>query len=396
MRKMKTWTLDKEFAKRFERRPEFIARAPGRVNLIGEHTDYNLGLVLPMAIDRRVEIWFACRDDKQVNLFSKNFGQSARFSLGEPITKDPDATWCDYIKGVAKVLFNDGHELVGFDALIFGDIPLGSGLSSSAAIEVAAVLAFSQSSSLELGTALEVAKLAQRAEREFVGVNCGLMDQFISAAGVEGHALKVDCADMSFDSIRIPVDVTVVVGDTKLSRSLAASAYNQRRSECEQALELIKTNLPQAQKFPSIESMRDIDVSVVEASRSFLPDNLLRRCRHVATENERVVLAAKALQQNDKGRMGQLFNDSHTSLRDDYEVSSDGLNLMVDCMRQLPGCFGARLTGAGFGGCAIALVDSAVAAEFTQGLIELNEKRNSTIIEVYPTIPSHGGKVFAI
>ena len=393
---MKAWNFDAEFRETFGRCPDFVARAPGRVNLIGEHTDYNSGLVLPMAIDRRVEIWFSPRNDKQVNLFSANFGQSASFSLDEPITKDPKSAWCDYIKGVANVLISEGHELVGFDALIFGDIPLGSGLSSSAAIEVAAVLAFAHASSFELEDALTIAKLAQRAEREFVGVNCGLMDQFISAAGQQGHAMKIDCADMSFVSIKMHSDVSVIVGDTKLSRSLAASAYNERRSECEQALDLIKTNLPQVQGNTSVQSMRDISVSMVESSRSFLPDTLLRRCRHVATENERVIQAANALQQNNNSRVGQLLNDSHASLRDDYEVSSDGLNSMVDCMRLLPGCFGARLTGAGFGGCAIALVDSAVSAEFTQGLLELNEERNNTIVEVYPTIPSDGGKVFAL
>lgn len=391
---MKSWNLEKEFHEAFGRRATSIARAPGRVNLIGGHTDYNLGLVLPMAIDRRVEFWFAMRDDSQVNLFSRNFGETASFTLNDSITKDPTAEWCDYVKGVADVLLKEGHELVGFDALIFGDIPLGSGLSSSAAIEVAAVLAFAQTSSLELGGGLEIAKLAQRAECEFVGVNCGLMDQFISAAGVESHALKIDCFNMTLESIKIPADMAVVVGDTKLSRSLAASAYNQRRSECEQALELIKANQPR-DSF-NIQSMCDVDIGMVEASRVFLPDNLFRRCRHVATENERVVSTANALRNNDLVQVGQFLNGSHKSLRDDYEVSSDGLNSMVDCMRELPGCHGARLTGAGFGGCAIAIVDRASESEFIDRLLKLYQQRIGVQAEVFAVEPAEGGSVIEI
>lgn len=388
--KTKTWSYAEEFFGRFGRNAQFVAKAPGRVNLIGEHTDYNFGLVLPMAIDRRIEVWFAIRDDKQVNLFSKNFEQSSSFTLGEEIVRGDNVTWSDYVKGVARVMLQHGHDLVGLDAFIFGDIPLGSGLSSSAAIEVASVLAFAKAASFDLGGPLEIAKLAQQAEREFVGVNCGIMDQFISAAGVERHALKIDCLDMAFQSIEMPLDATIVIGDTKLSRSLAASAYNQRRRECKQSLVLMRDHLTLGDDF---DSLRQVDLAMVEASREFLPDELFRRCRHVVSENNRVTETAAALKANDLTRVGELFDASHESLRDDYEVSSDGLNSMVQSMRELPGCFGARLTGAGFGGCAIAIVDRAGEAEFTKQLLARSERSEPMAIEAYAAIPSAGGMI---
>lgn len=388
-----TWNAAEEFVARFGRHPEWVATAPGRVNLIGEHTDYNAGLVLPMAIDRRIEIWFAVRDDQQVNLHSKNFGQSASFLLDAQQMRRDQVTWSDYVTGVANVLLNQGHKLAGMDAIIFGDIPLGSGLSSSAALEVAAVLAFAQAASLRLAGPLEIAQLAQQAEREFVGVNCGLMDQFISAAGIAHHALKIDCQDMSFTSIKIPIDATIVVGDTKLSRSLASSAYNARRSECDKALQLIRSHW---RGRADLTSLRQVDRSLVEASREFLPVELFRRCRHVASENERVSEAAVALQKNDLTRVGQLFDASHASLRDDYEVSSAGLNAMVECMRELPGCYGARLTGAGFGGCAIALIDAAAETEFTRQLLTRHQTSGPMAIEAYSVKPSAGGEMLEL
>lgn len=384
-----TQQLVNEFQEQFGQPATQIARAPGRVNLIGEHTDYNLGLVLPMAIDRQVVICFTPREDKQVHLYSKNYEQWSRFSLEENISKDDTCNWCDYIKGVADVLIRNGHELQGFDGLIFGDVPLASGLSSSAAIEVAAVLAFSGSSGIQLSGPLEIAQLAQRAEQEFVGVNCGLMDQFISAAAIEGHALKIRCDTMEFEPISIPDNAVIIVGDTKLSRSLAASAYNERREECDQALSLIQEQLGGEQ----VPTMGDVSNAVVEASQIFLPDTLYRRCHHVASENQRVMAAANALMEDDLVTAGALFNASHASLRNDYEVSSEGLDTMVECMRQLSGCYGARLTGAGFGGCAIALVDESQHVDFVDQLPEAYFQATGIRADVFQTRASSGGRL---
>ena len=262
-------------------------------------------------------------------------------------------------------------------------------MSSSAALEVASVFAFSHSKDFSTEDPLKIAKLAQRAERDFVGVNCGLMDQFISAAGTEGAALRIDCRAMEYEPIAIPEKLAVIVGDTKLSRSLAGSAYNQRRSECEEALRGVKANL---QIDFQVEEMRDVNAAVVKASQSFLPDSLFRRLRHVASENQRVDAAVDAFRAQDFDFLGRLLNESHASLRDDYEVSSDGLDRITEAMRSANGCYGARLTGAGFGGCAIAIVDENKADGYIE---ELDRAFGSTEFspEFFRVKPVAGGSI---
>jgi len=381
--------LANDFADRFRRQPTFKVSVPGRVNLIGEHTDYNEGLVLPMAIDRRVEICCAPRPDAVVNLYSCNYDQEFQFSLEQPFQKSSDRPWANYVLGVADILSRLGHPTSGFDGSIVGDIPIASGLSSSAAIEVATVLVFAELSGQLPHAPLAVAKLAQRAENDFVGVNCGLMDQFICAAGIEGHALKIACDTMNFDAIQIPDSVAVIVADTKINRTLAGSAYNRRRSECDQAFDMIRSRL--SLNF-EINSMKDIGLDVVQASEPFLPETLLKRVRHVASENERVNLVSKALTDGDLPLVGELLNESHYSLRDDYEVSSTGLDRVTSLMRDTEGCFGARLTGAGFGGCGIALVDSTDVERIMADMIGSSSQLQPTP-EFFRVMPAAGTRV---
>lgn len=387
-----TWQqLAHEFASRFGAPPDFVARAPGRVNLIGEHTDYNDGFVLPMAINRHIEVYASPRTDSMVNLYSKNFDQVHQFDLSQSLSKTRSG-WFRYVEAVAHAMQASGYALTGFDGLVAGNIPLGSGLSSSAALEVACVLAFVKSAQLNQLQAIDIARLAQRAEFEFVGVKCGLMDQFISAAGIEGHALKVDCRDMTCSKIAIPSGVSVVVGDTKLDRNLAESAYNQRRQECEAGLAWLNENT----SLPAGVSMRDLSLEWLLTHASAIPAVSFRRLRHVVSENQRVHDAADALRHRDLARLGQLINASHNSLRDDYEVSSEGLDVMVSCMRSLPGCYGARLTGAGFGGCAIALVDQEQQAEFVRRVSADYRASQGISPDVFVAEPSEGGRIFSV
>ncbi|MEM9941387.1 MAG: galactokinase [Planctomycetota bacterium] len=402
--------LKELFLQKFGHHARFIAQAPGRVNLIGEHTDYNEGLVLPMAIDRKIAILFTPRTDSLINVYSHNFQQNSQFELGKPLLKS-DIEWIDYFKAAASVLGEAGYSLKGMDAVVYGNIPVASGLSSSAAVEVACLLAMLTSAEAEIPRALELARLAQRAEREFIGLQCGLMDQFISAAAIQGYALKIDCQTMEFDSIPIPSSLSIVVADTKLSRTLAGSAYNERCTECDKAFRMLNEHLKenhsskatgpsstsrdQLPEFPELRSFSDIDLEVVQWAQGFLPEKLHRRIKHVATENLRVALAADALISGDFSSLGNLFDESHASLKYDYEVSSDGLDRVVNIMKQLPGCYGARLTGAGFGGCAIAAVDSELASEFIAAAEKAFQTWNPEP-SFFLAIPSSGATIQSI
>ncbi|MCL6509531.1 MAG: galactokinase [Anaerolineae bacterium] len=370
------------FEQAFGRRPAFIARAPGRVNLIGEHTDYNDGFVLPMAIDRDVTIVGAPRDDRAVRLHSTNFGAEALFSL-DHIEKASTNTWSNYVRGVADVLQQAGLALSGFDGVIHGEVPIGSGLSSSAAIEMATVMAFAAAgaggpSSPNLD-GVQAARLAQRAENEFVGVNCGIMDQFISSLGKAGHALFIDCRSLDYALVPVPRGVTVLVVDTDAPRSLAASAYNERRAQCEHA----------AHAF-GVRALRDVSVETFERRRSELPNLIAQRAAHVIHENQRVLDAVAALRAGDVATFGRLMNHSHDSLRDLYQVSSKELDAVVDIARSVPGVHGARMTGAGFGGCAIALVEDGRVGELTQAIERDYPQRTGRQPKVYPCVASDG------
>lgn len=341
-----------EFTRRYNQTPTFIVRAPGRVNMIGEHTDYNDGFVFPMAIDRATWIALRPRQDRTVSLRTLDLGKSAEFSLDD-IQKSGNS-WIEYVKGTAWVLQNEGFALKGWEGILSSDVPIGSGLSSSAALEMATARAFSAVSGFEWN-ATAMAKLGQKAENKWVGVNCGIMDQLISAEGRAGHAVLIDCRSLELKPCPLPRGTSVVIMDTATRRGLEGSAYNERRAQCEAA-----------SAFFGVKVLRDVTVEQFDARAHELDDLVRRRARHVITENARTLEAAAAMAANDAETLGRLMNESHDSLRDDFEVTNKELNDIVECALGADGCFGARMTGAGFGGCAVALVATDAAESFIE------------------------------
>jgi galactokinase len=345
----------REFARRFGTAPALIARAPGRVNLIGDHTDYNDGFVLPMAIDRAVWIALRPRRDARVLLHSLDFDQGTEFDLADDLTRGRG--WQEYVRGIAWALRERcaaGTTPSGWEGVVAGDVPLGAGLSSSAALELATARAFAGVCGLAWN-ATEMALLAQRAENQWVGVNCGIMDQLISSAGEAGHALLIDCRSLETTSVAIPDSVAVAVLDTGTRRGLVDSAYNERRARCEAAA-----------RFFGVRALRDVSGVTFAAHEAEMDPVTRRRARHVIAENARTVAAADALSRGDVRGVGALMTESHASLRDDFEVSRAELDTMVELALAYDGCLGARMTGAGFGGCAVALVEAGVGESFAR------------------------------
>ncbi|MBM3151521.1 MAG: galactokinase [Chloroflexi bacterium] len=369
-------TVSLAFIEHFHEKPRLVVRAPGRVNLIGEHTDYNEGFVLPMAIDRAVWIALQPRPDRQVLLHSLDFNESVSFSL-DGLEKEGES-WVEYIKGAAWAMQQAGFEPRGWEGVIAGDIPIGAGLSSSAAIQLAALRAFSEISRIRWDE-VTAAELALKAEQEWIGLKCGIMDQMVSAAARQGHAMFLDCRDLRRDHIHIPSYLGVVALDTGTRRGLVGSAYNTRQVECEEA----------ARHF-NVRSLREVSPEMLAAQSAGLDGKLLRRARHVVSENRRVVEAVTALLGAELDRLGELVNESHASLRDDFEVSSEALDRMVGIAVGQPGCYGARLTGAGFGGCAVALVDGRRLAQFHAAVAAHYRQETGLEPGVYICRPSQG------
>ncbi len=369
------------FQQRFGCAPELLVRAPGRVNLIGEHTDYNDGFVLPMAIDRAVWVALRPRTDRVVSLHSLDFGQSRSYQLGDFSRGEG---WLEYVKGVSWALQSMHKALTGWEGVVAGDVPIGAGLASSAALELAAARAFAAVSGLAWD-AVEMANLARRAEVEWVGVNCGIMDQMIAAAGEEGHAMLLDCRSLERRPAKMPDAVAIVVLDTGTRRDLRASSYNSRREECARAARLLGKD-----------SLRDVTEGDLEAAVGTMGEGvLLRRARHVVTENARTLRAADAMARNDAPALGRLMNESHGSLRDDFEVSSPALDAMVALARQHPACYGARLTGAGFGGCAVAAVQAAQALPFAEEMSAVYTRSRGVRASAYVCQASPGASQVA-
>jgi galactokinase len=367
------------FQEHFNATPRYIVRAPGRVNLIGEHTDYNDGFVLPMAIDRATWIALSPRNDGLVEAYSLDFDQTVTFSLAD--FKNEQTGWAEYVKGVAWVLQEAGHRINGWTGVIAGDVPIAAGLSSSASIELATARAFAAISGVEWKPA-NMALLAQKAENQWVGMNCGIMDQMISAAGVAGTALLIDCRSLATENVPLPPDTVVVVLDTATRRGLVDSAYNERRSQCESA----------ARTF-GIKALRDISLADFEHRAGELDDLTHRRARHVISENERTLAAAEAMKAGDAKTLGQLMNASHASLRDDFEVSSEALDVMVEKAQAHAACYGARMTGAGFGGCAVALVQADAADSFAGQVGRDYTKATNLQPNIYICAPAQGAEV---
>ena len=374
------------FTERFKSEAR-VVRAPGRVNLIGEHTDYNDGFVLPMAIERDVLVAFAPRPDRQVVLHSLDFNEAVAFSLDD-IQRDEVHSWSNYARGVARELQAAGVQLCGMEAVMQGNVPIGAGLSSSAAFEVAMALAFLTAAGVSLDR-VKIALIAQRAENRFVGMQCGIMDQFISALGQAGHALFIDCRDLSHRAAPMPDGVRVVICDTMTRRGLVGSAYNERRQQCEEAVRILAAVLP------GIRALRDVTPEQLARYGDRLPPVVRRRAAHVVSENARVLEAVRAMEAGQAEAFGRLMDASHASLRDDYEVSSQELNLMVELARQAPGCLGARMTGAGFGGATVNLVCDEAVPAFVESVAKAYEARTGLKPEITVSSAADGASILA-
>jgi galactokinase len=363
------------FATTFGRRATLIARAPGRVNMIGEHTDYNDGFVLPAAIERETRIAAAPRSDGRVRLVALDLKRETTFALDDirPTAEEP---WSNYVRGVAAGLLAGGYAVRGMDALMQGDVPIAAGLSSSAAVEMAALQAFSAAGGFTVPLD-QAARIGQKAEHLFVGANCGLMDQLASALGRPDHVLLIDCRDLSYRPVPTPAGATILIADTAVRRQLASSAYNERRSQCEAAAQAL-----------GVPALRDATLAMLE--RADLPPVVARRARHIITENDRVLATEAALRTGDLAAAGALMDASHASLRDLYEVSSAELDAMVELLRSQPGCFGARLTGAGFGGCAVALMANDSVRAAIPAVAAAYRSRTGLTPALYPTRAAAG------
>lgn len=387
MTDQRTQELTAEFRRRFATTPTLMAIGPGRVNLIGEHTDYNDGFVLPVAIKRDIRVLLRPRSDRRVRLYSLEYDGWYEFDL-DVLAYDKDVLWANYVQGIAWVLAEQGLALRGFDGLISGNVPRASGLSSSAALEIATATAFLAASDLTGALdGVQIARAAQRAENQFVGVNCGIMDQFISMLGEEGHALLIDCRSLEYQLVPFPSQGALVIGNTKASRSLASSAYNERRSQCEAGVAALQRVLP------GIRALRDVTSAQLEKHKTLMDPTVYRRCRHVVAENERVLATVAALERDDLAEVGRLMDASHASLRDDYAVSSPALDAMVEAMRSVDGCYGARLTGAGFGGCAVALVRPGREQAVADAIYDRYPKATNIWPEVYTSPAGPGAQL---
>ncbi len=365
-----------------------IYRAPGRVNLIGEHTDYNDGFVLPAAIEFYCWAVVAPRRDRKLVIHSENFNETVEAGL-DSLSPLGNEHWANYPLGVAWALRKAGKPLTGANIYIAGDVPLGAGLSSSAAFEVAVAFALLNESGHAVDRS-ELAKLCQKAENEFVGARVGIMDQFVSCYGRASHALLLDCRTLQHKFVKLPADLQLVICNTMVRHELASGEYNARRAECEEGVRNLRT------AFPEIRALRDVTLSQLEAHRRILPPTVFARCRHVITENERVKSAVEAFHRGDTAALGPLLLESHRSLRDDYDVSCRELDLMVEIALAQPGLIGARMTGGGFGGCTINLVKSAVVTDFRRNLAAAYFSKTGLTPEIYVSPASEGAQQMAL
>jgi galactokinase len=374
-------TILERFRARFGADPH-VYRAPGRVNLIGEHTDYNDGFAMPAAIEFYCWVAVGSREDRKLSIYSEEFSAAADADLDSE-SHQPSKTWSDYPVGVALQLEQAGFRLRGANLLIESEVPMGAGLSSSAAIEVATALALADQSGWSPDR-VQLAQLCQKAENEFVGARVGIMDQFVSLHGQEDHALMLDCRALSFESLLIPDSVKLVINNTMVKHELASSEYNRRRADCEEAV------LRLAEVLPGIRALRDVSLEQLERHRDVLTEVIYKRALHIVTENARVLDSAEALRSGDIARFGMRMAESHRSLRDLYEVSCRELDLMVDLAYQQRGVFGARMTGGGFGGATINLVDARYAGEFKEKMAKAYQKETGLVPQIYICKPAEG------
>ena len=379
------------FRAAYHAEPSVLARAPGRVNLLGEHVDYNAGWVLPVAIDRAAYVAASPCPSHLASLSALDLGESASFRLTEldaglDVTGKPLPAWARYPGGVAWALMQRGLAAGGLDAVLTSDVPVGAGLSSSAAVEVAFATAWQALGDWTLSP-MDVARACQQAENQYVGVACGLMDQFASACGQAGHALLLDCRTFEWEPVPLPAGAAIVVADTGVRRQLGQSEYNARRAQCDAAVAEL------AQVLPGIQALRDVSVEDFNRYAGRLPPLVAQRARHVVEECARVPAAVGWLRQGRLADFGAEMFACHRSLRDLYEVSSPELDAMVDAARQLPGCYGARLTGAGFGGCTVNLVAAGAAAGFSRDLAAAYTRATGRAAQVYVCQAAQGAGI---
>ena len=363
------------FREHFGAEPDVLIRSPGRVNLIGEHTDYNDGFVLPMAIERALWIALRARPDDTIRIWSGLGDQSAEFTLS---SLAHTGGWSEYVQGVANELQRNGKVLGGWEGTILSDIPTGAGLSSSAALELAAARAFAEVSPFEWDP-VEMAVICQRAENDWVGMKCGIMDQLICAAGQEDQALLIDCRALTWTPAVVPNQAMVVVLDTSTRRQLVGSAYNDRVAACEEA----------AAAF-GVEALRDLDRDTLEEGRGRLDPVTFRRARHVVLENNRTLAMTSALNRSNLTEAGELMQASHASMRDDFEISSAALDAMVESAMASADCYGARMTGGGFGGSCVALVGADRVDTFVSATLARYRASTGLHGEAIPTRPTAG------
>ena len=371
--------------------PAQIFAAPGRVNLIGEHTDYCDGFVMPAAIDFNTVVAISRRNDGRLLVHSVNYDER----IDQPLTgflerrfaelrRGAKLHWADYVAGVLWALREHGVPIAdGYSLTIEGDVPLGAGLSSSASMEVATAVAVLGATSFDLPLE-QIAQLCRRAENGFVGANVGIMDQFVSCCGAQDHAVMIDCRSLQYTLAPIPPDVRIVICNSMVKHSVAGGEYNTRRAEIEEGTQILRRHRPE------MKALRDATVDDLEHWGSEMPDNVLRRCRHVITEDNRVLAAVEAFRSGDLVRFGQLMREAHISFRDDFEASCKEIDILVDLANQQPGCLGARLTGGGFGGCTVNLVAAENAEAFTQAVREGYKQATKIDAEIYTTRASAG------
>ncbi len=360
-----------------------IFRAPGRVNLIGEHTDYNLGFVLPVALDLATYVARAPAQDGVLRMHSEDRRETAEWPVSGIARLSPRRHWTDYPIGVAQELIRAGFPVAPANLLIRSTVPEGSGLSSSAALEVSTALALLDGRPMP---PLELARLCQRAERNFVGMPCGIMDQYISVFGEEHAAVCIDCRSLKHQVVRLPDGVAFVAVNTMVKHELASSAYKERTEQCAAAVEVVR------RRHPRVESLRDVTPGMFEEAEPDMPPPIARRARHVVTEDARVIEFVAACREGRVERMGELFEASHRSLQHDYEVSCDELDFLVDTALGVAGVYGARMTGGGFGGCMVALLRPDAAPSFAREVTRLYKERFDIRPAIYPCRPSWGAR----
>jgi galactokinase len=358
-----------------------VFRAPGRVNLIGEHTDYNLGFVLPVALNLATYIASAPSDDGKLRIYSENRHEQREFVVAQLDAQQPAHEWTDYLIGVAQELQRAGVPIEGANLLIRSAVPDGSGLSSSAALEVAGALALLAGRGFE---PLELAKLCQRAERNFVGMPCGIMDQYISVFGRAHSAVEIDCRSLGHRLVKLPDGIAFIAVNSMVKHALSGSAYRDRVRECAAAVEGIAT------LYPGVGSLRDVSEAQFEGAASRLPEVVGRRARHVVTEDARVKRFVEASSRGDAALMGKLMVESHRSLQHDYEVSCEELDYLVDAALALDGVYGSRMTGGGFGGCTVTLLRAEAVAGFRDAITQAYRSQFGVTPQVYSCEPSDG------